>query len=158
MAPKPVTKRFQKEHFRRGERRLRWKEVQHYLKLADSDQAPDRIEAMENLCPCHVRQRIDDVRAALYRGLQDEELKVRQVAWHTLEDGGQPNDPNLYPIMVEIANTESKPKLRAQAQKIVKSVQDVEDKKQSPVKTALPLLSGQMRLVWALCGGSGLPL
>ncbi|MDP7281327.1 MAG: hypothetical protein QGG39_15785 [Candidatus Poribacteria bacterium] len=73
-------------------------------------------------------------------------------------DGGQPNDPNLYPIMVEIANTESKPKLRAQAQKIVKSVQDVEDKKQSPVKTALPLLSGQMRLVWALCGGSGLPL
>ena len=39
---------------------------------------------MENLCPCHVRQRIDDVWAALYRGLQDVELKVRQAAWHTL--------------------------------------------------------------------------
>jgi len=74
MAPKPVTNRFQKEHFRRGERRLRWKEVQHYLKLADSEQAQDRIEAMENLCPCHVRQRIDDVRAALYRGMVDNPM------------------------------------------------------------------------------------
>ena len=143
MAPNPVTNRFQKENFRRGERRLRWKEVQHYLKLADSEQAPDRIEAMENLCPCHVRQRIDDVWAALYRGWQDEELKVRQAAWHTWEDGGQPNDPNLYPIMVEIAKTESNPKLREQAQKIVKSVQVVEDKKQTLSKQRYHYFTGK---------------
>ena len=45
--------------------------------------------------------------------------------------------------MVEIANTESKPKLREQAQKIVKSVQDVKDKKQSLSKQRYHYFAGK---------------
>ena len=119
MPRKTIKNRFQRRQFRRGERRLRGDEVKHYLTLADSEDSQDRIEAMENLCPCHVRKRIEVVWEALYRGLQDRNLNVRQAAWHTLEDGGRPNDPELDSAMVEIANTETDPKLKQKATKLV---------------------------------------
>ena len=107
MPRKPVKNGFQRRQFQRGERRLRGDEVKHYLALADSDNPKERLEAMQNLCPCHVRKRVDAAWDALYRGLQDSDLKVRQAAWHTLEEnhGGRRDDPKLYPIMVEIAET-----------------------------------------------------
>ena len=129
MPRKPVKNGLQRRQFRQGESRLRGDEVKHYLALADSDDPQDRIEAMENLCPCHIRKRIDVVWETLYRGLQDSDLKVRQAAWHTLEDGGRPNDPKLYPILVEIAETEVNPKLRQNANDIVKKAQTIEEKK-----------------------------
>ena len=117
MPRKPVKNGFQRRQFQRGERRLRGDEVKHYLALADSDNPKERLEAMQNLCPCHVRKRVDAAWDALYRGLQDSDLKVRQAAWHTLEEnhGGGRDDPKLYPIMVEIAETEVDPKLRQSA-------------------------------------------
>ena len=42
-----------------------------------------------------MRKRIDEVWEALYRMLEDDDLKVRRAAWHTLEDGGKPDDPAL---------------------------------------------------------------
>ena len=98
MPRKPVKNGFQRRQFQRGERRLRGDEVKHYLALADSDNPKERLEAMQNLCPCHVRKRVD-------------------AAWHTLEEnhGGRRDDPKLYPIMVEIAETEVDPKLRQSA-------------------------------------------
>ena len=133
MPRKPVKNGFQRRQFQRGERRLRGDEVKHYLALADSDNPKERLEAMQNLCPCHVRKRVDAAWDALYRGLQDSDLKVRQAAWHTLEEnhGGRRDDPKLYPIMVEIAETEVNPKLRQNANDIVKKAQTIEEKKQS---------------------------
>ena len=98
MPRKPVKNGFQRRQFQRGERRLRGDEVKHYLALADSDNPKERLEAMQNLCPCHVRKRV-------------------AAAWHTLEEnhGGRRDDPKLYPIMVEIAETEVDPKLRQSA-------------------------------------------
>ena len=134
-----MAKRPGKNGFRRiraGERRIRWSEVQHYLKLADSKDPKERLEAMQNLCPCHVRKRIDVVWNALYRGLQDNNLKVRQAAWHTLEEnhGVRSDDPKLYPILVEITETEASPKLRQNANDIVKKTrikaQTIEERKQ----------------------------
>ena len=130
MPRKTIKNGFQRRQFRRGERRLRGDEVKHYLTLADSEDSQDRIEAMENLCPCHVRKRIEVVWEALYRGLQDRNLNVRQAAWHTLEDGGRPNDPELDSAMVEIANTETDPKLKQKATKLVEAAKMVEYKKQ----------------------------
>ena len=130
MPRKPVKNGFQRGQSRRGERRLRGDEVKYYLALADSKDPQDRIEAMKNLCPCHVRKRIDAVWDAIYRGLQDSDLEVRQAAWHTLDDGGRSNDPKLYPIIVEIANTETNPKLKRQATELIQAVQTVEHKKQ----------------------------
>ena len=31
--------------------------------------------------------------------LEDEDIKVRRVAWHTLKDGGRPHEPALYTIL-----------------------------------------------------------
>ena len=68
--------------------------------------------------------------------LQDSDLKVRQAAWHTLEEnhGGRRDDPKLYSILVEIAETEVSPKLRQKANDIVKKdrikAQTIEEKKQ----------------------------
>ena len=73
MPRKPVKNGLQRRQFRRGESRLRGDEVKHYLTLADSDDPQDRIEAMENLCPCHIPKRIDVVWEALNHGLQDSE-------------------------------------------------------------------------------------
>lgn len=36
---------------------------------------------------------------ALYKMLEDPDVRVRQDAWHTLQDGGTPNDPALDPII-----------------------------------------------------------
>ena len=48
-------------------------------------------------------------------------MKVRQAAWHTLEEdhGGRCDAPKLYSILVEIAETEVSPKLGQKANDIV---------------------------------------
>ena len=46
-----------------------------------------------------MRERIDEVWQALYRMLGDDDVKVRRVAWHTLEDGSKFDDPGLDEII-----------------------------------------------------------
>ena len=65
--------KYQKKAHRRREDRLRGNEVEYYLELAYSSNPDDRVEAMDNLCPCHVRKRIDAVWVALYKGMVDPE-------------------------------------------------------------------------------------
>ena len=89
----------QKAAFRPGEHRTRSGEIEELLELSHSSDPVERCHAAENLCPCHVRRRIDDVWAALYRMMQDPDVHVRRAAWHTLEDGGTPNDPAFLPIL-----------------------------------------------------------
>jgi hypothetical protein len=135
MPRKPIKNGLQRRQFGRGERRLRGHELTSYLARANSEDSKERLEAMKNLCPCHVRKRVDAAWNALYRGLQDIDLKVRQAAWHTLEEnhGGRPNGPKLYPLMVAISKTEENPKLRQKAKSIVRKAQsqkqNIEDKK-----------------------------
>ena len=135
MPRKPIKNGLQRRQFGRGERRLRGNELTSYLAMANSEDPKERLEAMKNLCPCHVRKRVDAAWDALYSGLQDIDLKVRQAAWHTLEEnhGGRPNDPKRYPLMVEISKTEVNPKLRQNAKSIVRNAQsqkqNIEDKK-----------------------------
>ena len=59
--------------------------------------------AAKNLCPCHVRTRIDEVWDALYRMMEDDHAKVRWAAWHTLEDGGYPQDDARMDAILEKA-------------------------------------------------------
>lgn len=88
----------QKAAFRTGEHRVRLEDIEYYLTLAESDDADERLEAANNLCPCHVRKPIDAVQTAIFRMMEDPDARVRQAAWHTLEDGGVPDDPRLDPI------------------------------------------------------------
>ena len=67
--------------------------------MSQSEDPMDRLQAAFFLCPWHVRKRIDEVWEALYRMLEDDDPKVRRAAWHTLEDGGKPDDPALDEII-----------------------------------------------------------
>ena len=140
----------QKRSHRRREDRLRGDDVNYYLSLAYSEKPDDRALAMENLCPCHVRKRIDAVWVALYKGMLDEDIRVRRAAWHTLDDGGNPNDPRLQPLLQKIVKTESDAKLRQKALDLIKSVQDVEDQKQELITQKTDSFKG--RCDW--CGTS----
>jgi len=102
----------QKAVFREGEHRVRGQEIESYLELACSDDPEDRLEAAENLCPCHVRTRIDEVQQAVYRLMEDADARVRWAAWHTLEDGGCPTDPTLDDIFARAVRNETDEQVR----------------------------------------------
>ena len=156
MPRKPIKNGFQRRQFGRGECRLRGNELASYLAMANSENPKERLEAMKNLCPCHIRKRFDAVWDALYRGLQDIDLKVRQAAWHTLEENhdGRLNAPKLYPLMVEISKNEENPKLRQNAKSIVGNAQsqkqNIEDKKHDFLGKRSNYFQGKCD--W--CGGS----
>jgi len=87
--------RQQKAVYKVGERRAGREQITELLEKARSDDSDERCEAAENLCPCHVRRRLKPVWEALYRMLEDPDVRVRRAAWHTLEDGGSPDNPAL---------------------------------------------------------------
>ena len=80
------------------QKRTRTNEIWHYIELSKSDDPSERLEAARNLCPCHVRRRVDEAWDALYRMMEDPDDDVRVAAYHTLEDGGKPDDPELKEI------------------------------------------------------------
>ena len=97
MPKKSAKNQYKKRKMKKGEPRLKGNELITYLTMANSKDPKDRLEAMENLCPCRLRKRVDAAWNAIYKGLQDSDLRVRKAAWHTLEEnhGGQPNTPKL---------------------------------------------------------------
>ena len=96
--PKGLNK-YQRAAFRPGEQRVGREEIQELLQMSHSADPADRLQAASFLCPCHVRRSIDEVWQALYRMLEDQDARVRRAAWHTLEDGGKPDDPALDEII-----------------------------------------------------------
>lgn len=69
----------QKAVYRVGERRAGSEQIAELLELARSTDAEDRCHAAENLCPCHVRKRIETVWEALFALLEDPDVKVRRL-------------------------------------------------------------------------------
>ena len=104
--------RHQKAVFKAGEHRVRGEELARLIELADSTDPAERLHAAENLCPCHVRKRVEAAWEALYRLMQDPDVRVRRAAWHTLEDGGCPNDPALLPIFERAVANETDSQVR----------------------------------------------
>ncbi len=99
--------KYQKAARREGECRVGREDIEHLLRLSCSDDPDERVVAANYLCPCHVRRRIDAVWEALYRMMEDSDYRVRRAAWHTLEDGGCPDDPKLNEIMDRILQSET---------------------------------------------------
>ena len=97
----------QKAARRGGECRVSNDEIEQLIAQSKSDDAEDRLNAAQYLCPCHIRRRIDDAWAALYRMLEDSDVRVRRAAWHTLYDGGQPDDAALDEIVGRVADRET---------------------------------------------------
>jgi len=99
--------KFQRLAFKPGERRVRREEILQFVEMSKSEDAEQRKIAAQNLCPCHVRRRIEEVWDALYRMLEDSDVMVRRAAWHTLEDGGSPDDPALDEIIARALESET---------------------------------------------------
>ena len=146
--------RHQKKSHRRREDRLRGNEVEYYLELAYSEDADERVIAMDNLCPCHVRKHIDKVWVALFRGLVDPDLRVRRAAWHTLEDGGNPDDRRLEPLLEKIVKEETDPRLRQNALNLIAEKQKTEDRKSALVGMKVDYFDGKCD--W--CGATNVPV
>lgn len=146
--------KYQRKAHRRGEDRLRGDDVEYYLSLAYASDPDDRVEAMNNLCPCHVRKSIDKVWVALYKGLVDPDLRVRKAAWHTLDDGGNPNDSRLQPLLEKIAKEETDSKLRQRALDLIAATRKIEDQKEALLAQKAHTFRG--RCDW--CGASNVPV
>lgn len=116
----------QKEAHRVREKQVGREEIQELLEQSHSEDPEERLAAAEYLCPCHVRRRIEAVWEALYRLLEDEDVRVRRAAWHTLEDGGRPDDPTLDTILERTLRQESDPQVRRFAAKIAGPRRDKE--------------------------------
>ena len=100
--------RSRKEAWRRGEHRAGREEIEELLALSRSGDPEERFVAADNLCPCHVRTRIEEVQEALYRLMEDPDASVRKAAWHTLEDGGYPKgDARMDAILKRAVESET---------------------------------------------------
>jgi len=111
--------RHQRKARRKGEERISGDEIWRLVELSKSSDPVERLEAADNLCPCHVRRRIDEVWEALYRVLEDPDLKVRRAAFHTLGDGGDEHDPALDAVYARILQNETDPRIRRRVVGIV---------------------------------------
>jgi hypothetical protein len=110
--------KFQKAAHKVGEQRVDRETINDLLELSRSEKAEERETAAQYLCPCHVRRRIEEVWEALYRMLEDEDARVRRAAWHTLEDGGRPEDPKLDEILERTLKNETDRTVRNFAEKV----------------------------------------
>ena len=107
--------KFRRRAKRKGEYRVSGAEIDRLVALASSSDPMERLDAANYLCPCHVRRRIDDVWKALFKLMEDEDLRVRKAAYHTLEDGGDLSEPGLVPIFERARVNETDSKLRKRA-------------------------------------------
>ena len=96
----------QKAAHRPGERRVGREDIELLLEMSRSDNPEEREVAAKYLCPCHVRRRIDEVWKALYRMMEDADVRVRRASWHTLEDGGRIDNPQMDEILDRALRTE----------------------------------------------------
>jgi hypothetical protein len=113
MAKQKGRNKYQKAAHREGELRVNSTEVEQLLVMSCSSDPAERAIAAQFLCPCHVRRRIDEVWQALYRMMEDPDVRVRRAAWHTLEDGGRPDDLAFAPILTRAWQHETDPQVRA---------------------------------------------
>ena len=111
---------------KRGEQRVSGAEIWRLVELSKSNDAKHRLEAANNLCPCHVRRRIDDVWNALFTLLEDPDVQVRRAAYHTLDDGGDLSHPALGAIFERARNHETHPKLRRRIERFLQDRQNEE--------------------------------
>ena len=108
----------QKAAHKVGEREIGRDEIPELIEKSRSEDPEERLLAAEFLCPCHVRKRVEAAWEALYRMLEDPDVRVRRAAWHTLEDGGRPDDPALDAILERALATETDAQVRRFAEHV----------------------------------------
>jgi hypothetical protein len=104
--------KYQKAARKPGEIKVSKEEIADLLTMSCSIDPADRLHAAQYLCPCHVQARIPAVWEALFRMMADEDRRVRQQAWHALEDGGLPSEPEAMARLEQLYAQERDPKVR----------------------------------------------
>jgi hypothetical protein len=141
-----------------GEPRVSGDEIWRLVELSKSDDPVDRIEAADKLCPCHVRRRIDEVWEALYRMLEDPDLRVRKKAFHTLAEnhGGNPDDPALSEVYERVMANETNKKILKRVQNKLKQ-QETEARDRADLAREAEYSAGAHpeRGKCDFCGGDG---
>ena len=74
-------------------------EIQELLQMSRSADPEDRLTCGILFVPLPRASQHRRGLEALYRMLEDQDARVRRAAWHTLEDGGKPDDPALDAII-----------------------------------------------------------
>ncbi|HTX48209.1 MAG TPA: HEAT repeat domain-containing protein [Caulobacteraceae bacterium] len=108
--------KYQRAAHRPGERRVSRSQVPELLELSRSDDVEERLIAAKYLCPCHTRGSLPEVWSAIYRMMEDADARVRFAAWHTLEDGGLPPEPEARARLEELYHRERDRKVRRMAE------------------------------------------
>jgi len=153
----PETKgmnKYQKAVSRLGEVRVDSNQIKALLQLSCSVEVEDRLTAAEYLCPCHVRTRIPAVWDALFRMMQDADKRVRQQAWHTIEDGGKPTTSEALETVETICSRETDPKVRCFAEHTLDQVLGSRRKQQDMELRVAHLASRKKRSKCDFCGAT----
>lgn len=158
MARPPGLNKHQKAARRPGEVRVSREEVAELLALSQSPDAEDRLVAARFLCPCHVRGRVEAVWEALYRMMEDGDVRVRHAAWHTLEDGGLPTDEDTLKHLAGIYAREQDPKVRRFADSIVGATLRARQKEGERRQELLGRAAHRQLGRCDFCGRSGVPV
>lgn len=148
----------QKAAHKPGEVKVSRSTVAELIELSCSLDAEDRLHAAKYLCPCHVQERIADAWSALYRMMEDEDPRVRHQAWHALEDGGVPSDPEMLAKLEQLYHNEQDGKVRRFAHQLIgkqlAARQQVELTRQTLALRAAPSLRGKCDF----CGATDVPV
>ena len=144
----------QKAAHKPGEKRVGREEVSELLEMSRSSDPAERWTAAKFLCPCHVRRRVEPVWEALYRMLEDPDVRVRRAAWHTLEDGGRPDDPALDAVLKRVLENETDVQVLTYARKVTGPRNDQELARMRMAGNAAPKERGRCDF----CGADGVPV
>ncbi len=158
MPKTPGLNKFQKAARRPGEVRVSREEVADLLALSHSADPEDRYTAARFLCPCHVRGRVEEVWEALYRMMEDKDARVRQAAWHTLEDGGLPKDEATLERLGQLHAREADPKVRRFAETIVGEALKLRQRREVQRQELLSRAAHLQRGRCDFCGQAGVPV
>ncbi|RYG22967.1 HEAT repeat domain-containing protein [bacterium] len=134
---------------RDGEQKVCRSDVDELIRLSRSEDDADRLVAAELLCPCHVRAKVPDAWAALFRLMEDSHPKVRFAAWHTLEDGGDLSDPAVEPIAERVLQYGQNAFVRKMALQVAQRARD-----RTAHLQASSVLSVKKRGKCDFCGGT----
>lgn len=148
----------QKKAHKPGEVQVSRAQIAELLELSCSADAEDRLHAAKYLCPCHVQTRIPAVWEALFRMMEDEDPRVRQQAWHALEDGGVPTDAAAFAKLEQIYHNEQNAKVRRFAHDLIGKKlaerQQIEQTRQMLAARSTPNQRGKCDF----CGATNVPV
>ena len=99
--------KYQKRAKKVGELRLRREDIPHYLALAESDDPADGTKPLPICVRAMCGIPVPEIQTALFKLMEDPDPNVRARAWHTLEDGGVPDDPRMDEIFERARQNET---------------------------------------------------